>query len=107
MTLRFAALVLALGAAGSAVAAGPNDLSRIAGETGLREREVRMLAGAPSAYAEYRTSFRRLSERAARRGLDLRSLAVIERHARELDRATSFSMKFDARRVATARFAAR
>lgn len=106
MTLRPAIAFLALALAGGA-AAGPNELSRIAGDAGLREREVRMLAGAPSAYAEYRTSYRRLSEQTARRGLDLRSLAVIERHGRELDRATALSMKVEARRAAPALVAAR
>lgn len=107
MSLRIATVLLALAAAGGAAAAGPAELSRIAGEAGLREREVRMLAGAPSAFAEYRTSYGRLSEQVSRRGLDLRSLAAIERHARELDRATALSMKLDARRAAPERLAAR
>jgi hypothetical protein len=96
MTLRLCAFLFTLCAAAAAVAA-PSRVTALAGETGLREREVRMLAGAPSAYAEYRTSFRRLSEQAARRGLDLRTLAAIDRHARELDRAVALSMRADAR----------
>lgn len=99
MALRSLAFLFALTAAGAASAGPAASIERLAGEAGLREREVRMLAGAPSAYAEYRTSFRRLSEQAVRRGLDLRSLAAIERHARELDRAVAFSMRADARRA--------
>jgi hypothetical protein len=98
MALRSLAFLTALAAAGAASAGPGASIERLAGETGLREREVRMLAGAPSAFAEYRTSYRRLSQDAARRGLDLRSLALIARHARELDRAVAFSLRADARR---------
>ncbi|MCE3004832.1 MAG: hypothetical protein LW860_19380 [Xanthomonadaceae bacterium] len=97
MNLRLPALLFALCAAGAATAGPAHGVRELAAEAGLREREVRMLAGAPSAFAEYRTSYRRLSEQAARRGLDLRAQAAIERHARALDRAVAFSMRADAR----------
>ena len=51
--------VLALGF-GSATASAVEllDVNDVAQRTGLSERQVRMVLGAPTAYAEYRTSFR-------------------------------------------------
>jgi hypothetical protein len=106
MKLSLVALLVALVPA-AAIAAPQGDLGSLAAQSGLRERDLRMLAGAPTAFAEYRTSYRELSRRAAARGLDLRSLAVIERHARELDRATALAIRFDARAVPAASVAAR
>ena len=106
MNKRMIAMLLAVSLSGAAFAASANSIERIASETGLREREVRMLAGAPSAFAEYRTSYRNLQRKAAAKGLDLRSTTVIERHARELDRAVAFSMKVDARQLRAQRVAA-
>jgi hypothetical protein len=101
------ATLVFVSAATVAQAAPQDDLASLAAQSGLRERELRMLAGAPSAFAEYRTSYRALSRRAADRGLDLRSLAVIDRHARELDRAAALAIRFDARPVPVASVAVR
>jgi hypothetical protein len=98
MSLRLIPLLFGLCISGATVAAGTNAITAIAHGHGLREREVRMLAGAPSSFAEYRTSYRRLAREAAARGLDLRSRAVIARHARDLERAVAFSIRADARR---------
>jgi hypothetical protein len=98
MPLRLTCLLLALCLGGFATGAGANPITAIADDHGLREREVRMLAGAPSAFAEYRTSYRRLAREAAARGLDLRSRAVLARHARELERAVAWQLRADARR---------
>jgi hypothetical protein len=48
-----------------------------------------------------------LARKAKARGLDLRSQAVLERHARELDRAVAFSIKVDSRRLRSESIAAR
>jgi hypothetical protein len=99
MQLRLTSLLFTLCLSGAAAAGGVDPIATIAGDHDLREREVRMLAGAPSAFAEYRTSYRRLAQAAAARGLDLRSRTVIARHARELDRAVAFSLKAELRRM--------
>jgi hypothetical protein len=99
--------LIALAVAGPALAGSSRALDELAEQSGLRERELRMLAGAPSAFAEYRTSYRELARKAKARGLDLRSQAVLERHARELDRAVAFSMKVDSRRLRSDSIAAR
>ena len=48
--------VLMLAACGAAAARG-YDVTDLADRTGLTERQVRMVLGAPSVYAEYRTSY--------------------------------------------------
>jgi hypothetical protein len=52
-----AVLALAFGAT-TASAAELLDVSDVAARTGLTERQVRMALGAPTTYAEYRTSYR-------------------------------------------------
>ena len=52
-----AVLALAFGAT-TAGAAELLDVSDVAARTGLTERQVRMALGAPTSFAEYRTSFR-------------------------------------------------
>jgi hypothetical protein len=94
MKIRIAAALgaglLALGGSASA-----NDtIADIAGQAGLSERQVRMAIGAPSAWAEYRTSYLRTKSALRARGLDERALAVIERHQREIDRAVEISMRY-------------
>ena len=42
---------------GSALAASDDDIRAMAIDAGLTPREMRMIMGAPSSYAEYRTSY--------------------------------------------------
>jgi hypothetical protein len=67
MKLNALFLAVGLAAAGTASAADADvEIEDIRAETGLREREVRMMIGAPSSYAEYRTSYRQARDRMAR-----------------------------------------
>jgi hypothetical protein len=58
--LTFAAL---MGLAAGASATDSLDLQQIADQTGLSVRQVRMVLGAPTAFAEYRTSYAGAAQR--------------------------------------------
>ena len=67
MKLNMLFLAIGLAAAGAATASDADiEIEDIRAETGLRDREVRMMLGPPSAYPEYRTSYRRAREQMAR-----------------------------------------
>lgn len=59
------AAVSALLAAGAAAARSP-DIGALAEQSGLTERQVRMVLGAPVAFAEYRSSYRDSRDRLRR-----------------------------------------
>ncbi len=57
--------LLALALTGPALAE-PSDIQRLARDAGLSDRQLRMMMGAPSGFAEYRTSYAMLRERLRR-----------------------------------------
>ena len=57
MNVKRTILAAALMTLAGSAAARTVDVSALAEQTGLTERQVRMVLGAPSSYAEYRTSY--------------------------------------------------
>jgi hypothetical protein len=106
MKTRFAVLVGGVLVALSAVAGANDPISELANQTGLRDREVKMVLGKPTSYAEYRTSYLRAKHTLKAPSLNERSQAVIERNQREIDRAVEIAMRYSvAPRAVDARIA--
>lgn len=99
--------LLVLGFSSIALADTTASVEEVAEDAGLRAREVQMLAGAPSAFAEYRTSYFRVRDQAISRGLDPRTLAIQSRHQHAIDRAVSFALRSDSFRTRRTLVAAR
>lgn len=57
MNLKLASLAVALMAASSPLLAGENPCKQLAQETGLTQRQVQMILGNRTPFAEYRTSY--------------------------------------------------
>lgn len=76
------ATLLALCCAPAVANAASSELAEMAREAGVTERQYRMLVGASSSYAEYRTSYghlrRQLQRAAMREAHELETLEAVE-----------------------------
>ena len=86
MTNRRVAQALAVALACVALPAAAVDVAALAERSGLTERQVRMVLGAPTAYVEYRPSYARASRK-------LRAIVGSDRAMREL--AEEFQIEQD------------
>ena len=57
MKMRLLVVLVAALASGTAMAGGREDIQTLAEQSGLTERQVRMVLGTPTAFSEYRTSY--------------------------------------------------
>jgi hypothetical protein len=90
MNRKIVAVLAAVLLAGGANAGERVDIEALAQQSGLTARQVRMVLGAPTAFAEYRTSYRQAREklRAAIGDEQLESLAASYREASRADRTS-------------------
>ena len=79
---RVVATLLVLGCAPTLAGAASDELAAMAREAGVSERQYRMLIGASSSYAEYRTSYgqlrRQLQRAAMREAREAESFEAVE-----------------------------